>query len=477
MSELPPAPRVARRRSAALAAALSFVLPGLGQAYAGRTRLGWLFAAPVLVLLGIAVGGALLGTNALLRVVVVPGALLVVLILNIALLIWRLVAIGEAGLTPIGSSRRSPLAVAVVVVLLVITLGMHTWLAGAALAADRALGRIFEPPATSTYVPPDWGHLDPSDPEYRWDGTERVNFLLIGLDSGPGRVDENTDTLLVASVDPVSRTAALISIPRDTGYVPLSDTRIYADGLWPRRINELASAANADPALWCPDLGAGLECGVTTLRQTVGLYLGLDIHHVAWVDLEGFAALVDAIGGIDLCLPGQLADPQYGGPTWPGRGIVLEAGCQHYDGAHALAFARIRQGTMTLPDGTVENQDDFKRAARQQEFLLAFQQQVAQANLLIALPGLLEAIGQTVTTDFPRLQAGDLASLAPLVSSGDVERVVLGWPGYVSLPEDPLTYYLLIPDRNAIRAEMERLVGADALVGWYLGTLDEGPPS
>ena len=117
---------------------------------------------------------------------------------------------------------------------------------------------------------------------------------------------------------------------------------------------------------------------MSTLRQAIGLYVGLDIQHVAWVDLLGFAALVDAMGGVELCLPGVLADPQYGGPTWdPKYGIVLEGGCRQYDGAHALAFARIRQGTMTMPDGTVEEQNDFLRAARQQEFLLAFQQQVA----------------------------------------------------------------------------------------------------
>jgi LCP family protein required for cell wall assembly len=475
LTDLPPTPREAHNRSAALAAALSFVLPGLGQAYAGRTRLGWLFAAPILVLIGIGLAAALLGATSLLRVLVVPGALLALFGLNIGLLGWRLVAIGEAGLTPIGTTRRSPFAVLVVVVLMVTTVAMHTWVASAALAADQALGRIFDPPG-ETYTPPAFGHLDPQVPDYRWDGTERVNFLLIGYDSGPGRVDENTDTLLVATIDPASRTAALVSIPRDTGYAPLPDRRIYADGLWPRRINELSSAANADPALWCPELEAGADCGIATLRETVGLYLGLEIHHVAWVDLVGFAALVDAIGGIDLCLPGQLEDPRYGGPTWEGRGIVLEAGCHHYDGPHALAFARIRQGTMTMPDGTVENQDDFKRAARQQEFLLAFQQQVAQANLLIAFPGLMSAISETVTTDFPRLQAGDLASLAPLIASDDVERVVLGWPEYVDLPVDPLDYYLLIPKRDAVREEMASLVGADSLIGWYLGSTADGPP-
>ena len=420
MTDQPPVRRVAHRPNAALAAAFSFLFPGLGQAYAGRTRRGLLFAAPILLLVGMIAGAVLMGTEILLRVLVVPGALLVVLLLNIGLLGWRLASIGEAGLTPIPTRPRTPATVAVVVLLMIITVAMHTWLATATVAADQALARIFDPRVGSSYEPPSIGsHPDPVDPTYGWDGTERVNILLIGYDSGPGRVDENTDTLLVASIDPVSRTAALISIPRDTGYVPLPDRRVYGDGLYPRRVNELASAANDDPDLWCPDLAAGEDCGVSTLRQAVGLYVGLDIQHVAWVDLLGFAAMVDAMGGIELCLPGVLADPEYGGPTWdPKYGIVLEAGCRQYDGAHALAFARIRQGTMTMPDGAVETQDDFLRAARQQEFLLAFQQQLAATNLLTALPGLLSAVSETVTTDFPRTQVGDLATLAPLIALG-----------------------------------------------------------
>jgi hypothetical protein len=70
-----------------------------------------------------------------------------------------------------------------------------------------------------------------------------------------------------------------------------------------------------------------------------------------------------------------------------------------------------------------------------------------------------------------------MATLAPLIASDDVTRVVLGWPGYVDLPADPLTYYLLVPRRDAVRAEMAELLGGpEALIGWYLGSEAAGPP-
>jgi anionic cell wall polymer biosynthesis LytR-Cps2A-Psr (LCP) family protein len=128
-----------------------------------------------------------------------------------------------------------------------------------------------------------------------------------------------------------------------------------------------------------------------------------------------------------------------------------------------------------MPDGSREQLDDFKRADRQQKVLLELRREFAQLDIFFELPDMLEAIGSTVATDFPRAKAGDLASLLPLITGPDIERVVLDLPTYVDPPLEPNVNYILIPRRDDIRAEMRRLFGADYLEGWYLTTRRAGP--
>ncbi|MEO8247614.1 MAG: LCP family protein, partial [Chloroflexota bacterium] len=397
---------------------------------------------------------------------------------------WRAASIAQAGLVPApvsGSHSPRPRRrrdVAIVVALLSITIGMHAYVGVVLGALDQTLQQVFgggdERPRPSGGPN---GEDDPiNDPDYHWDGTKRINFLLLGIDSGPGREEALTDTILVVSIDPVAGTAAMISVPRDTGFVPLSDRSLFPQGVYPDKVNALSSVATADSDHWCPDLVSARTCGLRTIERTVGLYLGIQIHYFATVDLTGFAELIDALGGVELCLPGKLVDPDYSGPTWaPRRGIELPAGCHRYGGPEALAFARIRKGWIEMPDGSLDYQNDFDRADRQQEVLLALRSEVAALNLVFELPGILDAVGRTVTTDFPREQAGDLASLLPLITGPDIERTVLGYPEFVDAPVDPDANYLLIPKRDAIREAMEELFGPE-LRGWYLGSFDDLPP-
>jgi LCP family protein required for cell wall assembly len=490
------------RRHPAIAAFLSFLFPGLGQAYLGDRRLALVLAVPVLVLVLAALLAVAIGGRAGLNSAFSAGFLTALVALDLALLAWRLFAIGQAGfggmevqpssvpLTADGppSTGRGPTTTgsvgttAVVALLMILTVGMHGWAGMLIGRVNTTLTDVFSGTGGDGALGEPRGNAGPLNrPEYSWDGEERINVLLLGIDSGIGRKEALTDTILAVSVDPRTRSAVMISIPRDTGFMPLPDRTVYPDGLYPHKINELTTDAGENPELWCPDLPAdqGTDCGIRTLERTIGLYLGIPIQYYATVDLAGFTDLIDAVGPLNLCLPGRLVDDLYNGPgdTWPKwkRGVELPAGCTEYDGQHALAYARARQGYIELPDGTREQLDDFKRADRQQQLLLELRRKFAEMDLFFDLPDALEAIGSTVNTDFPRDQAGDLASLVPLITGPEIRRVVLGLPRYVDPPADPNANYMLVPRRNDVRAEMRRLFGREYLEGWYLATREAGP--
>ncbi len=473
-----------------LAALFSFVLPGLGQAYAGRWRIAAILAVPVVAVAAV-VAGTLTGALTQVRGALFSREVLVaVLAGNGILLAWRGLAIADAGLTPwatLDERNRRP-TVFVVAALVALAIAMHVWVAAVVIQLDSTLEQVFSPADEGNPVVV----LDPSGapapeatpepPAPAWDGTERINMLLIGTDAAPGRDVALTDVLLVVSVDPVEKTAVMISIPRDTARIPLPDARLFANGIYPDKINSILARARLHPEAWCPTLVAddpATACGLKMLEDAVGLYLGIRIHHHAVVDMAGFAEMIDSVGGVDLCLPGRLVDPEFDSAISDRYtdGLVLEAGCREYDGVDALAYARSRKGWIEMPDGTIDGQSDFDRAERQQRVLLAMRTELGQADTLLELPALLGAIGRTVTTDVERSEAASLASLLPLITGLDIDRVVLGYPDFVDLPPDAETNYLLLPKREAVRERMAEIFGASELEGWYLGTDADGPPA
>jgi LCP family protein required for cell wall assembly len=308
---------------------------------------------------------------------------------------WRLVAVGQAFLDrryPLRPGRLGAVGIAVV---LVLTAAPHLLAWTYASAAQTMFGRVFAGSMASAF-----------DNLPQPGRNERLNVLLIGIDSAPGREEALTDSLIVVSLDPVGRTVTMVSIPRDLAGVPLGNGDTYGP-----KINSLMSYAERNPRLYP-------EGGVRTLEKAVGALFGIPIHAYASVDLAGFATMVDAVGGVDITVKKPLDDPRY--PNLDGsHGWSVTAGPHHFDGIEALAYARIRK---------VLGESDLTRAARQQEVLVALRNQAVSAGLLFRLPRLLDAVGSTVRTDLPQNQLPQLAALAEQIGGGATIKLVLGAP-------------------------------------------------
>ena len=157
-----------------------------------------------------------------------------------------------------------------------------------------------------------------------------------------------SDTILLVRVDPVARTVAVLSIPRDL-YVPISDS-----GGW-GRINDAFS-----------------QGGPTRLIQTIADNLRVPVHHYVEVDFSGFRELVDAAGGVRLWIPEPVRDYSPADRRSMTGLDIRDTGCVTLDGPTALAYVRSRY-FQTLVDGRWRRDptSDIGRMQRQQRFLLA----------------------------------------------------------------------------------------------------------
>jgi polyisoprenyl-teichoic acid--peptidoglycan teichoic acid transferase len=428
-------------RSAA-AALLSFLFPGVGQAYNGQWALASLLAAPVLLtgMLGVLVVG--MGGSGVVSRLLDARVLVALIVLDVSLLGWRLIAILQA------HGERSRLSIRgwptwLTVGLVMLTIAMHALPAYYATKAIDTLGSITLEGGGGLGGGKTGRRVDVAAPSFQPDlGLgERVTILLVGIDFAPGRDEHLTDTMLVATLDPTTGEGAMVSVPRDLYGVPLGDGRIYN-----AKLNSLLATASADPATYP-------EGGPATLKAAIGELLGTRIHYFAAIDIEGMRQVIDTIGGVDVTVERSINDAGYMDTLTGQRGFYLDAGRQHLDGYAALGYARSRMSA---------GESDFTRAERQQVLLTAIAEKLTAGNLLVTLPGLLDAVRDNVATDIPSGRIPDLAAEIQDADLRGVEQVVLTPPEYVAVETDTAAGYVLLPIFDAISRLGDRVFGTPA---------------
>lgn len=210
----------------------------------------------------------------------------------------------------------------------------------------------------------------------KWEGTEPVNILLMGVDARGLKKGEipRSDTMMVASVDPVKKKAYLFSIMRDT-YIKIPDKG--SD-----RIN------------------AAITYGPNKAMETVSELLGIPIQYYVYTDFQGFIELVDAIGGVDFYVE---KDMRYTSKADNHEyDINLKKGQQHLDGNSALQYVRFRHDAMS----------DYTRTERQRNFLKAVAEKTISTTSIMKLPSILEKVNPYIDTNLTINDMWKLATVA-----------------------------------------------------------------
>lgn len=446
----PDRPHIARGRY--LPALLTAIVPGLGHLVAGRPRLAALFGLP-LVLVAAMAAGLVAATSAdrLLGFVLDDRVLLALIVLQGALLAWRLVALGSALTDP--RLPRLRLRDAVPVAALVLLVAAPQAYAGyVTQAARESADAVFVGgPGSGAWIPsetpsPSQGAgLPAASPVATAAPTAtpavgRINVLLIGVDAGVGRRTFLTDTMIVASLDPVGGTVSLLSFPRDLVDVPLPGGRTFSG-----KVNSLLSYARRNPAEFPGSSGDGHD----VLLAAISEMTGLRIDYYAQVNLGGFVAVVNALGGIEVNVARAFCDPTYHEYGFT-NGFAITAGRHRLNGNQALAYARVRKAA---------GESDFTRQARQQEVLSGIRDRVVSGGFLADPLGFLAAMGQTVETNIPRSLVATLVEYARTVDRSSTYRAVVVGASYVRSGYDARGY-ILVGNFPAIRGLAEALFPA-----------------
>ena len=311
-----------------------------------------------------------------------------------------------------------------------------------------------------------------------WNGKDRLNILLIGSDQRPGDSTHNTDTLIVVSIDPVTKQVAMFSLPRDTVDVPTppGPARNAFGSVYTRKINAFWTSVHKRSDLFPGDPNKNLP-GYNGLKAIMGNLYGLDIKYFVEVNFDGFKNVVDTMGGVTINVQVPVTDDRFPSLDNSLRRVYIPSGIQHMNGAEALRYARSRHGS-----------NDFDRGLRQQRVLLSLREQADPQDLIPRLPDLVKALQSTVKTDIPVSQLAPLLGLASEVDTKNILSYVFTPPFYQKEYTSSPRGYIIVPYISKIRAavknafsvdpadeaERQKLAQEQAVVWVLNGTSDSG---
>ena len=387
---------------------LNVLVPGSAQTLAGNRRLGrfglgatlaaWflvivaaglaLFARPVLLWLTIGGGFFSAAVLTLVQVLLVGYAVLWVVLTFDTLRLVRLVKLPTA----------QRLAIPVVALVLLGLVGGTAAYAATVVGSTRnTIGSIFGQSGPS---------LAPSDGYY--------NILLLGADSGDGRDSMRFDSISVVSINADSGAVTITGIPRELPNALFSEgspmRELYPNGFeghgsstcgwngWMNHVRNAAEICREDQGTGLyPDAAAqGSAPGIEATKDAAEGVLGIEIPYYVFVDMHGFAELVDALGGVDIDVTERL--PKGGPPEgWTGSDVNewaigwIEVGQQHMDGDTAQWYARSRYTT-----------SDWDRMKRQRELQEAILDQFTPQTVLTRFNEVAAAGTALIDTDLPQ---------------------------------------------------------------------------
>jgi len=243
------------------------------------------------------------------------------------------------------------------------------------------------------------------------EGSGRVNILLLGRGGGTHEAPDLTDTMMLASIDPVNHTSTLVSLPRDLWVNVPSQGVMKLNSVWETgefKYLGAQKAGSTDPK--------AIQAGFNLVDQSVEDVLGVDVNYNVIVNFQAFQQAVDSVNGVTMNVPSDLVDPTM---AWENNNdpVIAHAGTQTFNGSQALRYVRSRETT-----------SDFARADRQRALLVALKSKIVTLGTLsnpTKISKLINSFGDNVSTDLSLSNAQRLYTLTKNIGAAQTASISL----------------------------------------------------